>query len=77
MWRSGGRPGAPFQLAIASLPMLRFHIPLIEPDGRFSRIRLSDQKSRLRPREPPLLGTEPHQPQYAVQVLVGVQERTP
>lgn len=26
-----------------SLTMLRFHLPLIEPDGRFSRIRLSDK----------------------------------
>ena len=24
-------------------PWLRFHIPLIKPDGRFSRIRLSDK----------------------------------
>ena len=31
-------------------PWLRFHIPLIEPDRRFSRIRLSDKISRLRPR---------------------------
>src|SRR5215472_10240227 len=31
-------------------PWLRFHIPLIEPDGRISRIRLSDKASRLRPR---------------------------
>jgi hypothetical protein len=23
--------------------MLRFHLPLIEPDGRISRIRLSDK----------------------------------
>jgi hypothetical protein len=26
---------------------LRFHIPLIEPDWRISRIRLSDKTSRL------------------------------
>jgi hypothetical protein len=31
-------------------PWLRFHIPLIEPDGRISRIRLSDKTSRLHPR---------------------------
>jgi hypothetical protein len=24
-------------------PLIRFHIPLIKPDGRFSRIRLSDK----------------------------------
>jgi hypothetical protein len=31
--------------------MLRFHIPLIKPDVRFSRIRLSDRISRCRPRD--------------------------
>ena len=31
--------------------MLCFHIPLIEPDGRFSRIRLSEKGSRCRPRK--------------------------
>src|SRR5262249_12457832 len=51
--------------------------PLIEPDGRFSRIRLSDQTSRLRPREALRLRTQPHQPQYLVQVLVGELGRSP
>src|SRR5215468_11603135 len=36
--------------ALVVRPWLRFHIPLIEPDRRFSRIRLSDKISRLRPR---------------------------
>jgi hypothetical protein len=31
--------------------MLRLHIPLIKPDVRFSRIRLSDRCSRFRPRK--------------------------
>ena len=31
--------------------MLRFHIPLIEPDVRISRIRLSEETSRFRPRK--------------------------
>jgi hypothetical protein len=31
-------------------PWLRFHLPLIEPDRRLSRIWLSDKISRLRPR---------------------------
>ena len=31
--------------------MLRFHLPLIEPDVRFSRIRLSDKESRRRTRD--------------------------
>src|ERR1700739_4974518 len=32
-------------------PCFRFHIPLIEPDGRISRFRLSEKGSRCRPRE--------------------------
>jgi hypothetical protein len=31
-------------------PSLRFHTPLIEPDMRIARIRLSDRTSRLHPR---------------------------
>ena len=31
--------------------MLRFHTPLIELDGRISRIQLSDKVSRFRPRD--------------------------
>ena len=31
--------------------MLRFHTPLIEPDRRISRIRLSEKGSRVRPRK--------------------------
>ncbi len=31
--------------------MLRFHLPLIKPDVRISRIRLSDKESRVRPQE--------------------------
>jgi hypothetical protein len=31
--------------------LLRFHLPLIEPDVRISRIRLSDKRSYLRPRK--------------------------
>ena len=31
--------------------MLRFHSPLIEPDGRISRIRLSDKDSCVRTQE--------------------------
>ncbi len=31
-------------------PLLRFHTPLIEPDVQISRIRLSDETSRLHPR---------------------------
>jgi hypothetical protein len=35
---------------LTSFTMLRYHIPLIEPDRRISRIRLSE-KSRFRPRK--------------------------
>ena len=56
MWRGGLGTAylfsAPFVwrcLSIRSVP--RFHIPLIEPDMRISRIRLSDKASCVRPRE--------------------------
>ncbi len=56
MWRGG--VGAAYLLpalssAGASLasPCFRFHIPLIEPDGPISGIRLSEKVSRCRPRE--------------------------
>jgi len=56
MWRGG--LGAAYLLpalssagaSIAS-PYFRFHIPLIEPDGPVSGIRLSEKVSRGRPRE--------------------------
>jgi hypothetical protein len=34
--------------ALVVQPLLRFHIPLIEPDRQISRIRLSDKTSRFR-----------------------------
>jgi len=53
MWRGG--VGAAYRFpalssAGASLasPCFRFHIPLIEPDGRISRFRLSEKGSRGR-----------------------------
>src|SRR5258705_12196845 len=56
MWRGG--VGTAYLLpalssAGASLasPCFRFHIPLIEPDVRISRFRLSEKGSRCRPRE--------------------------
>jgi hypothetical protein len=46
MWRGGlgmaYRSGPFVGRGFTSPPMLRFHIPLIEPDVRISRIRLSD-----------------------------------
>ena len=51
--------------------MLRFHVPLVKPDVRISRIRLSDKDSRVRPRETAHPHIEPDQTQLAVQVLIG------
>ena len=56
MWRGGVGAAYLFPAlssAGASLasPCFRFHIPLIEPDGRISRVRLSEKGSRCRPRE--------------------------
>ncbi len=48
---------------LTGLTMLRFHTPLIEPDVRFSRIRLSDKGSRFRPREAASSLLEAHKPQ--------------
>src|ERR1700688_50875 len=53
MWRGGFRfehicfPPLSSGGALVVRPWLRFHIPLIEPDRRISRIRLSDKTSRL------------------------------
>jgi hypothetical protein len=56
MWRGG--VGAAYLLpalssagASIATPCFRFHIPLIEPDVRISRFRLSEKGSRCRPRE--------------------------
>ena len=57
--------------------MPRFHSPLIEPDGRFSRIRLSDKNSRFRPREGVRPGTQADQTQFVVQVPVGESCQSP
>src|SRR6266480_634774 len=41
-------PPLSFGGALVVQPWLRFHIPLIEPDMRISRIRLSDKNSCFR-----------------------------
>ena len=56
MWRSGLGgvyllPALSLDRCLTNSTMLCFHIPLIEPDGRFSRIRLSEKGSRGRPRK--------------------------
>ena len=49
--------------------MLRFHLPLIKPDVRISRIRLSDKESRVRSREVTLYPTESDKAEFKVQVF--------
>ena len=72
----GGLGGAlhvsrPFWLPVPEyLTVPRFHSPLIEPDVRICRIRLSDQDSCLRVREAVRSTLEPEQPQFRVQVVV-------
>jgi hypothetical protein len=56
MWRGGlGKSlsvADPFVRRCLNSPaMLRFHIPLIEPDRRFSRIRLSEKRLTVSPTE--------------------------
>jgi len=50
---------------------LRFHCPLIEPDGRFSRIRLSDKNSHLRPRKASRSITKADEAEFIMQSRVG------
>ncbi len=49
--------------------MLRFHLPLIKPDVRISRIRLSDKDSRFRSREVTLDPRESDQSEFKGEVL--------
>jgi hypothetical protein len=56
MWRGGVGaaylfPALSYAGASLASPCFRFHIPLIEPDMRISRFRLSEKGSRCRPRE--------------------------
>src|SRR5262245_26986603 len=50
--------------------MPRLHLPLIEPDRRISRTRLSDKESCFRPREGARPHAEPNEPQLLVQSCV-------
>jgi hypothetical protein len=52
--------------------MLRFHLPLIKPDRRFSRIRLSDKVAHLRSREVTTKPGEPKHVQLLVQIFVRI-----
>jgi hypothetical protein len=73
LFRLGLTVAGPFvRRCLNSLAVSRFHSPLIEPDRRISRIRLSDKNSRLRTREAALPALEPHQTHSLVKSLVGV-----
>src|SRR5882757_3862984 len=54
--------------ALVVPPSLRFHIPLIEPDRRISRIRLSDMTSRLHPRRVAPTRSQTYEPEVPVKV---------
>jgi hypothetical protein len=49
-------------------PWLGFHTPLIEPDWRISRIRLSDKTSRLHPRRAATQLCQAYEPEVPVKV---------
>jgi hypothetical protein len=57
--------------ALRSFTMLRFHIPLIKPDVRISRIRLSDKDSCVRPRNVAITQAKLDQSQLPVQIRIG------
>src|SRR5216684_2546116 len=54
--------------ALVARPWLRFHTPLIEPDVRIARIRLSDKTSRLRPRHVVPKPAQAYEPKVPVKV---------
>ena len=57
---------------LSSHAVLRFPFPLIEPDVRVSRIRLSDKDSRVRTRVAAAKQRQSHQTQMCGEVVVGV-----
>ena len=61
-------PPLSFGGALVVRPLLRFHIPLIEPDVQISRIRLSDKTSRLRPRHVAPKRGQAYEPEVPVEV---------
>src|SRR5271167_4260325 len=54
--------------ALVARPWLRFHTPLIEPNLRIARIRLSDKTSRLRPRHVVPKPAQTYEPEVPVEV---------
>jgi len=72
--RLGVSVGRSFRLTVPEEPghNPRFHTPLIEPDMRLSRIRLSDKLSCLRTRLVTHQPRQPNQFQGLVEILVWV-----
>ena len=73
MWRGGYSrtyllPPLSSGGALVVQPWLRFHIPLIEPDMRSYRIRLSDKTSRLHPRQVMPKRGQAYEPEVPVKV---------
>ena len=58
--------------ALMSITLFRFHLPLIKPDLRIARIRLSDKDSCCRPRNVAVAQVESDQAQLSVEILVGI-----
>ena len=76
-WRGGlgwayRWPALSFAGASLASPCFRFHFPLIEPDVRISRIRLSDKASCVRPRKAGGPLRKPDQTKLLVQSVVGI-----
>src|SRR5438093_13788400 len=71
--RAGGADSSPplSEPTSPSGPSSVSTLPLVEPDGRFSRIRLSDKVSCVRPWTAVGEGFQPNQAQRSVEILVG------
>ena len=68
--RSGLSVPGPFvSRCLIILTVLRFHIPLVEPDMQFSRIRLPEETSRVRSRKAALPLSKPDKPEGGVQAF--------
>jgi hypothetical protein len=57
--------------ALVVRPWLRFHIPLIEPDRRLSRIQFSAKTSRLHPRHVAPERGQAYEPEVPVRDAMG------
>ena len=63
-------PGPFVCRCLTRFTLLRFHIPLIEPDRRISRIRLSEKTSRVRPRKVACPLVKPNETQHSIKICI-------